>query len=48
MMSEGREQLDVAPHIAFIPAIVMFLTVLAFNLAGDRLRALTDPRSAAS
>jgi peptide/nickel transport system permease protein len=44
MMSEGREQLDVAPHIAFIPAIVMFLTVLAFNLVGDTLRSLTDPR----
>jgi peptide/nickel transport system permease protein len=48
MMSEGREQLDVAPNIAFIPAIAMFLTVLAFNLTGDRLRALTDPRRAAS
>ena len=44
MMSEGREQLDVAPHIAFIPAIVMFLTVLSFNLVGDTLRSLTDPR----
>lgn len=47
MMSEGREQLDVAPHIAFIPAIVMFLTVLAFNLVGDTLRSMTDPRRGA-
>ena len=47
MMSEGREQLDVAPHIAFIPAIVMFLTVLSFNLAGDSLRSMIDPRRAA-
>ena len=47
MMSEGREQLDYAPHIAFIPATVMFLTVLSFNLAGDTLRSLTDPRRAA-
>jgi peptide/nickel transport system permease protein len=47
MMSEGREQLDFAPHIAFIPAIVMFLTVLSFNLVGDSLRSLTDPRRAA-
>ena len=47
MMSEGREQLDFAPHIAFIPAIVMFLTVLSFNLIGDALRSLTDPRRAA-
>lgn len=47
MMSEGREQLDVAPHIAFIPAAVMFLTVLSFNLLGDTLRSLTDPRRSA-
>jgi peptide/nickel transport system permease protein len=47
MMSEGREQLDFAPHIAFIPATVMFLTVLSFNLVGDTLRTLTDPRRSA-
>jgi len=47
MMSEGREQLDVAPHMAFIPASVMFLTVLSFNLVGDTLRSLIDPRRAA-
>ncbi len=47
MMSEGREQLDVAPHIAFIPAIVMFLTVLSFNLAGDSLRSMIGPRRGA-
>ena len=44
MIAEGRESLDAAPHIAFIPAGVMFLTVLAFNLIGDTLRAITDPR----
>jgi len=47
MIAEGRSSLDIAPHIAFIPAGVMFLTVLAFNLVGDRLRALTDPRGGA-
>ena len=47
MMSEGREQLDVAPHISFVPAIVMFLTVLAFNLIGDTLRRFIDPRRSA-
>lgn len=47
MMSEGREQLDVAAHIAFVPAIVMFFTVLAFNIIGDTLRSLTDPRRSA-
>lgn len=48
MMNEGREQLDVAPHIAFIPATAMFLTVLAFNVIGDTLRSLTDPRRSAA
>ena len=47
MIGEGRESLDVAPQIAFIPAIAMFLTVLSFNLVGDTLRALTDPRQGA-
>ena len=44
MIGEGRESLDVAPRLAFIPAIAMFLTVLSFNLVGDTLRAITDPR----
>jgi peptide/nickel transport system permease protein len=48
MIADGRDSLDIAPHIAFIPAIAMFLTVLAFNLVGDGLRALTDPRRGAS
>ena len=44
MIGEGRESLDIAPRLAFLPAIAMFLAVLSFNLVGDRLRALTDPR----
>jgi peptide/nickel transport system permease protein len=47
MIAEGSTSLDIAPQIAFIPAAAMFLTVLAFNLLGDTLRALTDPRRAA-
>jgi peptide/nickel transport system permease protein len=47
MIGEGRESLDVAPRLAFIPATVMFLTVLSFNLVGDTIRAITDPRQAA-
>jgi len=46
MIGEGRESLEVAPQLAFLPAIAMFLTVLSFNLVGDTLRALTDPRQA--
>jgi len=47
MIAEGRDSLGDWPHIAFIPAGVMFLTVLAFNLVGDTLRAITDPRRGA-
>ena len=47
MVGEGRDSLDVAPRLAFLPAGAMFLTVLAFNLAGDSLRALTDRRPGA-
>jgi peptide/nickel transport system permease protein len=47
MIGEGRESLEIAPRLAFIPAATMFLTVLSFNLVGDTLRALTDPRQGA-
>jgi peptide/nickel transport system permease protein len=47
MIGEGRESLEVAPRLAFLPAVAMFVTVLAFNLVGDTLRAITDPRQGA-
>jgi len=47
MIGEGRESLEIAPWLAFTPAIAMFLTVLSFNLVGDGLRAWTDPRQGA-
>jgi peptide/nickel transport system permease protein len=47
MIGEGRESLEIAPRLAFMPALAMFLTVLSFNLIGDTLRALTDPRQGA-
>ncbi len=47
MIGEGRESLEMAPALAFLPAMVLFLTVLSFNLVGDTLRALTDPRQGA-
>ena len=47
MIGEGRESLEIAPRIAFLPAGAMFLSVLAFNIVGDTLRALTDPRPGA-
>jgi peptide/nickel transport system permease protein len=46
MIGEGREGLEIAPRIAFLPATAMFLTVLSFNIVGDTLRAITDLRQA--
>jgi ABC-type dipeptide/oligopeptide/nickel transport system permease subunit len=37
MINEGRQNLEDAPWISLMPAAVMFLTILAFNLIGDVL-----------
>ncbi|MGJ6961994.1 dipeptide/oligopeptide/nickel ABC transporter permease/ATP-binding protein [Streptosporangium sp. G11] len=44
LINEGRAVMDGAPHVVLAPSFVMFLTVLSFNVVGDRLRALTDVR----
>ncbi|TDC55599.1 dipeptide/oligopeptide/nickel ABC transporter permease/ATP-binding protein [Actinomadura sp. KC345] len=44
MINDGRSTLDTATHIVLVPSAVMFLTVLAFNLVGDRLQELTGYR----
>jgi peptide/nickel transport system permease protein len=45
MIAAGKEVLDDAPHVALVPAAVMFITVLSFNILGDRMRELTDIRN---
>ena len=45
MIAEGREVLEEAPHVSLIPAGVMFLTVISFNLIGDSLRNLAENRT---
>lgn len=47
MISLGRDNLDDAPHAVFFPALFMFMTVLAINYIGDRLRQHFDVREAA-
>ncbi|MEV4172339.1 oligopeptide/dipeptide ABC transporter ATP-binding protein [Nonomuraea sp. NPDC049709] len=44
LINEGRTLMETAPHMVLAPSIVMFLTVLSFNLVGDRLRSMTDVR----
>jgi len=44
MLSQGRNYLNTAPHIVLFPGILIFVTVLAFNLLGDGLRDTLDPK----
>lgn len=45
MLNEGRTYLETAPWISIFPGIAIMLAVLAFNLMGDGLRDLLDPKS---
>jgi peptide/nickel transport system permease protein len=42
MINEGRNLLDTDPWISLLPCLIMFLTVLSLNLAGDRVREYFD------
>lgn len=44
MLSSGRNYLNTASHMVLFPGILIFLTVLAFNLLGDGLRDTLDPK----
>jgi peptide/nickel transport system permease protein len=43
MLSEGRQYIQLAPHVAAFPGLAIFILVLGFNLFGDGLRDLLDP-----
>jgi peptide/nickel transport system permease protein len=45
MLAEGRTYLSVAPNMMFFPGAAIFLMVLGFNLLGDGLRDVLDPRT---
>lgn len=44
MMSNGRSMLQTSPWVILAPGAAIFLTVMIFNLAGDTVRDLLDPR----
>lgn len=44
MLSDGRNYLYNAPHVALYPGIMIVLIVLAFNILGDGLRDALDPK----
>ena len=41
---EGREYMEMAPHLALFPGLALTITVYCFNMFGDALRDLLDPR----
>lgn len=45
MMSDGRNYLGVNISMSLYPGLAIMLTVLGFNILGDGLRDLLDPRS---
>ena len=45
MLNEGRQQLQTAPWLMFFPGLSIFITVVVFNLWGDSLRDVLDPRN---
>jgi len=45
MLNEGRTYLETAPWISVFPGLAIMMAVLAFNLLGDGLRDILDPRS---
>lgn len=44
MLAESQTMVSLAPHVAFVPGIVIVLAVLGVNLMGDGLRDIFDPR----
>ncbi len=45
MLNDARSHLFESPYLVFFPAMALALCVLSFNLIGDGLRDLLDPRS---
>jgi ABC-type dipeptide/oligopeptide/nickel transport system permease subunit len=44
MIRDGLGALRTDPHLALFPSLALGLTIIGFNLLGDGLRDLLDPR----
>lgn len=44
MLSEARTYMEMAPWMVIFPALFIVLTILSFNLMGDALRDVLDPK----
>lgn len=45
LASDGWRSLRTYPHLIVFPSVFIFVTVLSFNILGDRLRDAFDPRT---
>lgn len=45
MLSEGRAYMQSAPWLMIFPGLAIFITVVVFNMLGDSLRDILDPKS---
>ena len=46
MLSESRVLMELAPWLVFMPGIAIMVAILGFNLLGDGLRDVLDPKLA--
>ncbi len=44
MLATGRQYMSVAPHVATVPGVLIFVVALAINTLGDGIRDASDPR----
>jgi peptide/nickel transport system permease protein len=45
MLYDAQDFIELSPHIAIFPGLLIFLTVLSINYVGDGLRDALDPRT---
>jgi len=44
MLLDGKDVLNIAPWLSFYPGLAILITVLGYNLLGESLRDMLDPR----
>lgn len=44
MLMDGKETLEIAPWLSVFPGLAILITVLGYNLLGEALRDILDPR----
>ena len=45
MLNEGRAYIQAAPWLMIYPGLAIFIVVVVFNMLGDSLRDILDPRN---